>query len=364
LVTKQAFPDLPINQSLFKDRDKKIILPEEIFKLSQTQEAEFLAFFNKRVKRGDKPHLVVYEFLEERFANFTYYGDTFIAEKAYRLERGNCVSLAILTTALANLAELKYDYRKVNIIPVFENHNNLILSASHFQVILYDPTFIRKPNSLHFSEPNIVIDFYPQSSNIKSKKVSYMSFLSAYYMNLSAFFLVDNKLDKAFLYANKAYEITPKSSDVINLMALLHKKKGDLTSAEKMYEIARVHAVANIDLLSNYKVLLTRLDKFQQAELIQQELDQLDDPNPYRWLEHAMMAEQRLQYRSAERKYLKVIAMAPYVKESYIGLYGIYVKQGRLRKAKDILEQSLEWIYEVQQRNKYNNKINQLIKSA
>ncbi|NQZ81803.1 MAG: hypothetical protein HRT52_12380 [Colwellia sp.] len=363
IADNEIFPVLPINQSLFKESRLKAISPEDIFKLSKNQETEFLEFYTKKIALGDKPHHIVYAFITERFSDFTYYGDTLIAEEAYRLNRGNCMSLAILTTSLSNLAGLEYDFREVNSIPVFEKHSNLILSASHVQVLIYDPTFIPEKNTIYLSKPGVVIDYFPQSSNLASKKVSHSSFLAMYYNNIASFALVDGDLDVAFINASKAYEIAPEDSATINLMALLHKKKGDLASAEKMYKIAKVHGEANINLLSNYQVLLTTLDKFQEAELIQQELDQLDDPNPYRWLEQAMLAEQKLQYRSAERKYLKVIDMAPYVTQAYLSLYDIYLKKGKLTKAKVILEQSLEWVYEVKQRQRYKSKLYQLAKS-
>jgi len=362
-TNNEAFPVLPINQSLFNGREVDVISPDEIFKLSKSQEAEFLKFYAQKIALGDKPHHTVYSFIAERFSDFTYYGDTLIAEETYRLNRGNCMSLAILTTALSNLVGLDYDYREVNSIPVFEKHTNLILSASHVQVYIYDPTFIPEKDKIYLSKPGVVIDYFPQSSNIASKKITYSSFLAMYYNNIASFALVDGDLDAAFINASKAYDVAPEDSATINLMALLHKKKGDLASAEKMYKIAKVHGEANINLLSNYQVLLTTIDKFQEAELIQQELDQLDDPNPYRWLEQAMLAERKLQYRSAERKYLKVIAMAPYVTQAYISLYDIYLKKGKITKAKVILEQSLEWVYEVKQRQRYKSKLYQLAKS-
>jgi len=353
---------LPINQSLFTNIEEVVISPEDIFKLNKDQEVEFLEFHAEKLALGGKSHNIVYEFIAEHFSDFTYYGDTLVAEEAYRLRRGNCMSLAILTTALSNLIGLEYDYREVNSLPVFEKHNNLILSGSHVQVLIYDPTFIPGQNIIYFSKPGVVIDYFPQSTNIASKKVSYRSFLAMYYINIASFSLVDGNSDKAFIYAKKAYSIAPDNVATMNLMALLHKRKGDLDSAEKIYEIAKVSGGVNINLLSNYQVLLKSLGKYQQAELIGQELNQLDDPNPYRWLEQAMLAKQKSHYRSAERKYLKVIVMAPYVTQAYISLYDIYLKQGKFAQAKLILEQSLEWVYEVKQRKAYKNKLYQLVK--
>jgi Tfp pilus assembly protein PilF len=360
----KAVSTLPINESLFTNIEEEIISPEEIFTLNKDQEAEFLAFHKNKLALGGKSHDIVYEFIAEYFSDFTYYGDTLIAKEVYRLRRGNCMSLAILTTALSNLVGLEYDYREVNSLPVFEKHNNLILSGSHVQVLIYDPTFIPGQNIIYFSKPGVVIDYFPQSSNIASKKVSYKSFLAMYYINISSFSLVDGNTDKAFVYAKKAYSIAPDNLTITNLMALLHKRKGDLVTAEKIYEIAKATGGVNINLLSNYQVLLKTVGKYQQAELIEQELEQLDDLNPYRWLEQAMLSEKKTQYRSAERKYLKVIAMAPYVTQAYFGLYDIYLKQKRFSKAKLILEQSLEWVHEVNQRSRYKNKLSQLVKSV
>ncbi len=98
VAKNKIFPIIPINQSLFEHRESEVISPNEIFKLSKIQETEFLKFYAERLDRGEIPHEIIYAFMEERFSGFTYYGDTLIAEEAYRLRKGNCMSLTIPIT--------------------------------------------------------------------------------------------------------------------------------------------------------------------------------------------------------------------------------------------------------------------------
>jgi len=279
---------VPINKALFSAEITKVISLENIFSLSPKQREEFIAYHDKQLTRGIKSHRALSTFLQNRLSSFTYYGETLVAEKAMRLNKGNCMSLAILTTALAKVIGLEVSYREVNSLPIFEKHNNLILSASHVQTIIYDADFIPDEIMYYLSRPGIVIDYFPNSSNRVSKIVSTNEFESMYYTNIAATSLVDGDVNKAFSYADKAYSLAPQSKEVINLLAVLHRRAGDDVTAEQYYQLALAEIYTDITLLSNYAVLLKSNNREDEAQQVIDRLEELDDPNPYHWLEQAI----------------------------------------------------------------------------
>lgn len=349
--------NIPINYNLFNIEDVEVINEDEIFLLSNDQQNEFLDYFNQHTQQGFKSHRIIETFLEKRLANFTYYGETFIAEKAMRLNKGNCMSLAILTTALARLVELDYSYREVNTLPVFEKHNNLLLSSSHVQTVIYDPNFTPKKNTLYISKPSIVIDYFPNQSNRAGQKFKFKNFLSMYYRNIASDALLNDNLDLAFIYANKGFEVDSSSIPMVNFLAILHKRKGDLKTAESIYKIGLRSEKHNLALLSNYIVLLQNQERFEEADIVEQSLKELNDPNPYNWLEQAYIAQQDNDPRAAKIYYNKVLSIAPYVNEAYQGLYQIYLAEGKTRLAKTMLKKALEWTYEIKERKLYKYKL-------
>ncbi len=354
---------LSINKALFDASTINVTQPDQVFYLSEVQKQEFLNFYHQELANGVKPHKALLVFLEDRLSNFTYYGSTFVAEKAMRLNKGNCMSLAILTTALAQVVNLEVDYREVNTLPVFEKHKNLILSASHVQAVIYDPDFVEEEGTFYFRRPAVVIDYFPQSSNRVSTKILKDSLLAKYYINVASTALVDGQLDRAFAYAEYGFKFDKSTAQMANLLAVLHRRAGDEKNAELFYSKAIEYDTENLVLLTNYAVLLKKQNRLQELEFLNQKIDTLEDPNPYSWLEQAYMAQSGSQFRKAEKYYLKVIEMAPYVHQAYLGLYQVYRNTNQTRRAKHILKEGLKWTYEVKERNRYKGKLYSVVKA-
>ncbi len=104
------------------------------------------------------------------------------------------MSLAVLTTAYAKLLGLEFSYRKVNTLPIYEKKNNLILSSSHVQTIIYDDEFVVEKGAFYFSRPEVVIDYFPDPNNRVSEYFAEPEFNSMYYRNLAADALIKNEL--------------------------------------------------------------------------------------------------------------------------------------------------------------------------
>jgi Tfp pilus assembly protein PilF len=349
--------EIPINYSLFSNIENEQLNTEDVFFLTQEQQKEFLFTVDQHIANGLAPHTALSEVLTERLANFTYYGETYDATTAIRLNKGNCMSLAILTTAYAKLIGLDFSYRKVSTLPVFTKKDDVILSSSHVQTIIYDPNFIADKNVFYLSNPAVVIDYFPSKSHRSGRKFSLETFLAMYYKNIAADALADKDLNKSFLYANKAYHLDTNNIETINLLAVIHRRSGDLQTAEAIYKAGLNKGQTNIALLSNYIMLLKSQHRMDEVNTLQDKLNQLDDPDPYQWLGEAYTAKNIGNIKQAEIYFKKALVKAPYLNQAYMGLYKIYLKQKKLKKAQTMLVKALEWTYELDERKLYKYKL-------
>ncbi len=348
---------IPINYSLFSNIENEQLNTEDVFFLTLEQQKEFLFTVDQHIANGLAPHNALSEVLTERLANFTYYGETYDATTAIRLNKGNCMSLAILTTAYAKLLGLDFSYRKVSTLPVFTKKDDVILSSSHVQTIIYDPNFIADKNVFYLSNPAVVIDYFPSKSHRSGRKFSLGTFLAMYYKNIAADALADKDLNKSFLYANKAYHLDTNNIETINLLAVIHRRSGDLHTAEAIYTAGLNKGQTNIALLSNYIMLLKSQHRMDEVNTLQDKLNQLDDPDPYQWLGEAYTAKNIGNIKQAEIYFKKALVKAPYLNQAYMGLYKIYLKQNKLKKAQTMLVKALEWTYELDERKLYKYKL-------
>lgn len=350
---------ITLNDSLFTPINS-VISEAELYQLTEQQQTSFLKYYNEQVLKGYLPHKAIWNFLESKLSNFTYYGKTYTASNAMLRNSGNCMSLAILTTAFARLVGVEIDYRKMHSLPVYEKHGNVILSSSHVQSLLYDPSFVVEDNYIYFSRPGITIDYFPQEGNIRSNKANSNEFLSMYYVNKAAELYIEKNFNSAFFYAKQAYDINSESLPAMNLLALLHKRKGDEVSAERLYLAAIASENHDVSILDNYVNLLKSQGKMRDAHKVKSRIESIYDPNPYHWLEKAQSSRYKHEYDDAERFYRKVIKLAPYVKQAYYELHEVYLLQGNKKQAISTLKRSLPWLNEPKQKIKYKKQLYQL----
>ena len=100
LTIPQDSPALSFESDLFGEAPE-IIDVDDIYLLTETQQKDFLVYFDHPSMRNIPEHQRVFDYLETITMNFGYHGETYSAQEALSNSSGNCLSLAILTTALA-----------------------------------------------------------------------------------------------------------------------------------------------------------------------------------------------------------------------------------------------------------------------
>ena len=346
--------DIPLNQSLFTLNDV-LISEKDIFSLSQEQEKDFFKEYDKLRDEGLEPHVALAAYLQRFKNNFTFYGETNVAQVSLTKKQGNCLSLSILTTALTRLVGLKTSYREVTSAPVFQKNNQFLSSSSHVQTIIYDPSFIPVKGMIYLTKPGIVIDYFPVKNSKKGPEFSFNKFLSMYYRNIAGDALINKKPNLAFVYGKEALRILPSSVEAINFMALLHKTAKDTLTSEKLYKLGMLLDETNIPIIRNYMILLAQDNRHQEVAYYQEKLNDLDNPNPYVWLEQAYKSHK--DNEQAEIYFKKALKNAPYLKEAYIGLAKIYFKRSDKKLAKKMLENALKWSYKKEEQKLYKRKL-------
>ncbi|MCL1078506.1 hypothetical protein D5R81_10865 [Parashewanella spongiae] len=355
-------PSVNINYELFPSYGNKDFSHQPIFQLSEKQQQIFLTDHKQRLKNGVRPDQAVADFLQSKLSNFTYYGETYDAQTTMYLNKGNCMSLAMLTAAFAKIAGLEFDFVEVNTIPIFDKQGSLIMSSNHVQTRLYDPNYTPKPNRITLVRPHTVIDYFPDSNDHRGKNIDHSEFIAKYYNNIAAEALIDDRIELAFQYAMAGYKADEHNPETLNLLAVLHKRSGDFATAEQLYLAGMHYESNNIRLLSNYIILLERQQRMVKANALRTQLAKLDDPNPYNWLEQAYIAQSNQQDAEAIKYYRKVLKLAPYVQPAYLGLYQVYLSNQRPKAAQKVLTNALEWSYDPEQRQGYKYKLYQLSK--
>lgn len=335
----------------------KIESPQEIHHLTDAQKQTLLIYMNARNPNFQKPYERLFQYIDKELSNYDYEPITMSAAQALEERRGNCMTLAVITTALARVAGVDIGYQLMDDSPVYERTDNVINRGLHIRTKLYDLNQHRDPNSFSFYQAGLYIDYFPTGSNRFINNMDENEYLSMYYRNVAVEKLTQNNLNDSFWYAMEALKYEPMDAEVINLLAVVSRRAHFHDTAESLYQFGIANSGEKLSLLKNYYSLLILIGRTEEAATIEDRINKIDDPSPFNWIRLAKSAYDEGDYRQAIRYYDKAVKVAPYLHEGYAGLAFSYYRLGNLKKAEKNLTKALEIAYSKSIRNLYEAKL-------
>lgn len=330
---------------------------ESILALSEQHRSSFLSYYNDPAAASIKPNLRLYRFLENQLEQFNYLGDTLSAQSSLQRGGGNCITLAILTTAYANLVGLELSYRESQSVPIFNQEGGFETLSTHVTTRIYDPTFVPKEGAIYLERPSIEIDYFPSRGDWRGKKVSNNRFLSMYYRNIATELLQKNEIRKAGWWIYEAYLLAPEDISNLNTLAVIYRHLNEHSIAEKIYKLAMEIDENDIHIIHNYRVLLISEGRLEEAKILEDKLLTLDDPSPFRWYEVATDAFNADNYARAYRFFNRVIEKAPYLHFGYAGKARAAMALNRPSEAEKLFQMALERVWDDSTEQLYRAKL-------
>ncbi len=358
-VVAVKLPPPASNHSLFQPID---IEPHaQLFVLNMEQQTAFYAYVQHAKEQGMRDDKIVYNFVESLLSDFRYDGATYTASESLQHEEGNCISLALLVQAYADLIDVDTSYQVITEEPVFAGQNDVVLLASHFRTKLFAPK-VDLPENTYALRAGTLVDYFPSSSGIVSGSASRDDLIAKYYSNHAAQALIANDLNTSFNYVNAALRFTPYSLEVLNIAAVLHRRAGDNETAQALYEYILgqdpTHAIA----ISNYAVLARNKGDDALAASLQRRLDSLDSKDPFHLLQLARSSAQKGHYHRASNYILRAREIAPYLPQTHADMALLKYQQGNINNALREMEVAIEKSGAHETRERYQAKYQALQK--
>ena len=333
-------PSLTFETDLFGERPE-IVEPAQIFALTDSQRQAFLDFFDDPAQQRAPAHKRVRRYLEIVTEGFDFHNDTRTAAEALRTSEGNCLTLALLTTALADLADVEVGYQIVKSTPVFEMTGSVVTRGLHVRSILYDPSW-EPGTTLFLRRPGIQFDFFPTGTERFVSNLSHREYVAMYYSNIAGEAIAggDNRL--AFWLSLTSLDVAPDNVIALNTIAVAYRRAGDEAKAEEILRYGIATAPKEVSFLRNYSALLERQGRVEEAAEIDAALDALDDANPFDGVMAGQLAYSDGDYREAITHFRRAAKIAPYLHEAHMGMALAYLKLGNANRGKAELKRAIE----------------------
>lgn len=218
-----------------------VLSPEEIHQLTPAQIDDFLSYMNNPRYERVKRHRRLYNYLEKITRNFNYQSETLIAEQAINMTGGNCLSLAILTSALAKLVNLEMDFQLMDSTPIYALNGTVVSKVVHIRSVIYEPDWEPNPDAVISFRPSIKIDYFPTKNQRFITNMNEQEYLAMYYRNIAAEAIIEADYNTAYWHAIESLNFDFDNSSAINMLAIINQRVGDSEKAEHLYLYAIDH---------------------------------------------------------------------------------------------------------------------------
>lgn len=330
---------------------------EDLIALTPEQKEDFLRFYNSGVNARYEPHRRVYAYLTRNLADTNFQHRTLPASTTIETRSGNCMSLALVTTAYARLADIDIGWQLSNTDPVYSSEGSVIYSANHIQTRLYRKDLSQTTYSFTIGQPYLLVDYYSNQVAGVGKALSEAEVIALVYQNLGIEAMADGQLEDAFWLLRTGLEHDPANFNLYNALGVLHRRAGDDPTAEKLYQFALDEFGDRLIVLRNYRKLLLASNRNEEAQQMEHRIMRLPDPDPYPLLMLGDEAAEHGKPDVALAYYNKATEVAPYLHEIYLRKARIHTANGDLKRAERALRKARERAWADRDQRMYQAKL-------
>lgn len=336
--------------------------PEEIFQLGENANqyvTQLLFTHPDPVKRMKQ---IVRDMFDRTDFNLLYDGKAnTVANDTFNNKMANCLSLSILTYALASKAHLDVEFQEIEIPEYWTRRKGRSLLNGHINLRISPP---EKAGTLHLTKRSVVVDFDPFSPKkvLPAKEVGKARVLAMFYNNKGADAMLDGDYNAAYAYLKESI-LTDASfqASIINL-GILYRMTNHYDWAENTYKQVLALDPGNLTTLENLAVLYNMRGETKKYQKIMTQVDARRRSNPYF---HYIRGEENREsgaYRIAINHYQRAIRLENDKHEFYFGLAKSYAALGDVTTSEKYLRRAKRFAPFDDEKSRYQSKIDLLSK--
>ncbi|TXH98349.1 MAG: hypothetical protein E6Q75_01475 [Rheinheimera sp.] len=325
---------------------------QDLLALTAEQKQDFLSYFHHQRYADQTPEYRLYSYMQNVLAVFQFSGSTSSASEVMRSGSANCVSLALLTKALADVAGIEVRFRATYREPVIDVRGDLLLQATHVRSYLSSAA---SADSINLRQ--LYIDYFRGPLSYQGDFLSEARFRATVYNNLAAEALLRGELDQAYALVQSSLQQDNQFIPAVNLMAVVLRRQQQPMLAQQWYKYGLAVAPHHLTLLHNYQMLATQLGDQPLVQQLEQQLALADSDDPFELYIQAVQAEQAGREAQAISFYQRLQKKVPYLLQANQALVRHYLKQHQYQAARRLLEEALEYSYDPEKRSLLQHKL-------
>lgn len=259
------------------------------------------------------------------------------ANTTFEKRAANCLSLTIMTYAMAEHAGFNARFQKIDIPEFWTRRDGYALLNGHINLRIV-PNYTVSTLSLY--RRDLVIDFDPQEGgyDFNADELSKERIVAMFYNNKAAELVIKGELNHAYAYLRAALRVDPHYEGALLNLGLIYRHAGELVYAETAYLAAISLDEDYLTAWENLATLYNRTQRENEAQAIYARLERHRINNAYY---HLMLAEQALdegQPTQSIQHFKDAIALDDNPHQFYSGLAQAFLNLGDLDNSQRYLK--------------------------
>ncbi|MFT4746889.1 MAG: tetratricopeptide (TPR) repeat protein [Congregibacter sp.] len=360
---QSAIVKIPPSEHLLYDQgfsgfaEVSIQSEQQIFHLDDIAKAFVASTLKPLDNKNAQMEALVKAIFDRSELNLLYQGDANTnANDTFHFQAANCLSLSIMTYALASEAGFNAYFQEIIIPEYWTRRAGFSLLNGHINIKILAP---KQADVFVLSSQSYQVDFDPQPLRygFPKKVVSKQAVLSMFYNNKGADAFLNKEYVTAYAYFRKALMIKPNFDSAWVNLGILYRLSELFPQAEKAYQHALVINSDSLTALENLAYLYTFTGRNEEAEKILVKVDAQRNNNPYY---HVNLGEQEMEqkhWHQALTHFRRALALDKGKHEVYFGLARAYYEIGELQQSERYFKQAKNKAGNKHDEDKYQSKL-------
>lgn len=345
--TAQPRPDDLFNDAAFQARSIPVDI--DVFALSEAMRRFLHSEIGSQFEIGSqlrrKDHLGgLIDALQNRAQLKLEYDSavTRTAAEAFDLRAGNCLSLVIMTAALAKELGLLVYYQRVYAEETWSRDGDILFRSGHVNLILRPRLGGWNLSSDH--SQGITIDFLPPEDvrGYRTRPIEERTVIAMFMNNRAAESLARGQLDDAYWWAREAISHDSGLLEAYNTLGVVYRRHGNPGEAERVYRRLLEREPENPTVTSNLAAVLRTAGQLEAAQALLQKLHRIEPYPPFHFLDQAQVALKRGDFRTAIGLFNQELARDPSYHAAHFGLAVAYFQLGDFASAREHLTAAMQ----------------------
>ena len=263
------------------------------------------------------------------------------AAEAFAARSGNCLSLVIMTAALAKALDLRVDYQKVFVDDAWARAGNIYLSIGHVNLVLGkrktdEVVYTSRVGRKAFESEGLIIDFLPPDDmrGVRARPIREDIVVAMYMNNRAVEALARDKVDDAYWFAREAMVQAPDFLVAHNTLGAVYHKHGDLAQSEAVLRFVVEREPANTQALANLVRVLADAGRKDESERVAAVLARLEPEPPFAYFNRGIAAMRAGDLHAAKASFEREIARSPDYHEFHFWLAVTQIGLGETEDAR------------------------------